>query len=110
MDEAAESRLQDILEVAKELAAHLHGLRKAEFLADRGLQRIAERLLEIAGEAATHVPDEVADGIDADWESLRAMRIVLAHAYHRIDLDLLWSAANVSLPRFAAAVAAHLRD
>ncbi|HJQ93321.1 MAG TPA: HepT-like ribonuclease domain-containing protein [Candidatus Thermoplasmatota archaeon] len=109
LDDVAESRLRDILEVAQELAGHLEGRSKAAFRADRGLQRVTERLVEIAGEAATHVPDEVAGAIEADWQGIRAMRVVLAHAYHRIDLDILWEAASRSLPRFASAVAAHLQ-
>ena len=109
MDELTRGRLQDILDVADELAGHLRGRDRAAFAADRGLQRIAERLLEIAGEAANHVPDEIAKGIEADWRNLRGMRVLLAHAYRRIAVDRLWNAATIALPRFAAAVAASLR-
>jgi len=109
LDERARERLQDILDVAQELAGHLAGRDRASFLADRGLQRITERLLEIAGEAATHVPDDVADGIGAGWKDLRGMRVLLAHAYHRILPERLWNATTRDLPRLAAAVQAHLQ-
>ncbi|HUR25767.1 MAG TPA: HepT-like ribonuclease domain-containing protein [Candidatus Thermoplasmatota archaeon] len=100
--------MQDILDVAAELAAHLEGRTKADFLKDRGVQRIAERLVEIAGEAANNVSEEVAETIAANWRGLRAMRILLAHAYRRIDLEILWNAASKDLPRLAASVAAHI--
>ena len=90
-----------------ELADHLKGRTRAQFLRDKGLQRIAERLLEVAGEAAIHVPDDVADRIEIDWTGLRAMRIVLAHAYHRIDPQALWTAATIELPRLAKTLRSH---
>ncbi len=104
MDERARQRLQDILDVADELAETLEGTTKASFARNKGLQRIAERLLEIAGEAATHVPDAVAKTIVADWTGLRGLRVILAHAYHRVDVATLWTAAVDHLPRLAQAV------
>jgi uncharacterized protein with HEPN domain len=107
LDDRTGQRIKDILDVADELAHHLEGATKASFQRDKGLQRIAERLLEIAGEAATHVADEQAEAIDADWENLRAMRIILAHAYHRVIPERLWNAATQDLPRLAAAIRAN---
>lgn len=109
MDDDVWQRLQDIVDVAAELDGHLQGLNQEEFTRDRGAQRIAERLLEIAGEAASNVDDDVLQEIPADWASLKAMRVVLAHAYHRIKPDRLWTSATVSLPRLAAAVQAYLQ-
>ncbi len=94
--------------MSQELAAHLDGATLATFRRDKGLQRIAERLIEIAGEAASHVTADVAEAIEADWTSLRGMRVVLAHAYHRVDLDMLWAAATRDLPKLAASVSRHI--
>lgn len=101
MLERDRQRIDDLLAAADELAESLQGLTKARFVKDRDKQRVAERLLEIAGEAATHVGDGTADGIDVPWRDLRRLRILLAHAYHRVDPGELWIAATVSLPRFA---------
>lgn len=97
-------RLQDILDLAGELADHLQGATQASFRRHRGLQRIAERILEICGEAANAVPDEVLATMEADWAGLRRMRILLAHAYHRVDPDQLWVAATKDLPAVAKAI------
>lgn len=104
LDERARQRLQDILDANEELHQSLRGYDEGRFASERGIQRIAERLLEIAGEAATHVPEDVTEMIHADWSGLRAMRIILAHAYRRVDSQILWDSATRSLPAFARAV------
>ncbi len=38
---------------------------------------------------------------EVPWKELSAVRVVLAHAYHRVDLDLLWGIAVDDLPRVA---------
>lgn len=110
LDKATRGRLQDIVEHADELAADLQGATASSFAQDRRLQRVAERLLEICGEAAKHLPEAITDAIAADWSKLRGMRIILAHAYHRVDVPTLWAAATKDLPRLAAAVRAHLEE
>lgn len=106
MDERVRQRLQDILDFSDELQASLKGSTMARFQSDREKQRVAERLLEIAGEAATHVPDDVAGQIEGNWDGLRKMRIVLAHAYPRVDAGRIWHAATVSLPALAEGIRA----
>lgn len=108
LDERTRQRLQDILDFDVELKGSLADCSAEEFANDRGMQRIAERLLEIAGEAAAHIPDETWETIGGNWEGLQRMRILLAHAYHRVDVGRLWHAASVSLPGLADAIRAHL--
>jgi uncharacterized protein with HEPN domain len=110
LDEEIRGRLQDILDVETELTNHLRGATRSSFRGSKLLQRVAERLLEIAGEAANHVPPEVTEGIDAGWRALRSMRVLLAHAYHRVDVDILWTAATADLPRFADTVRVYLES
>lgn len=108
MDDADRDRLLDIVEHAAELAGDLDGVTRDRFLADQKLRRVAERLLEICGEAANNLSDHARRAIDADWRGLRRMRVILAHAYPRVDPEALWDAAKRSLPALAAAVRAHL--
>lgn len=70
-----------------------------------GSLRAAERLLEIIGEAASMVTDEVrAEYPGVDWRSITRLRIVLAHHYHRTDPDLIWSYAADNVPLLARAL------
>lgn len=61
--------------------------------------RAAERLLEIIGEASNSLSDEfnAAHG-EVARRDVAALRILLAHRYHRIDLDQVWEIATVSVP------------
>ncbi len=73
--------------------------------ADPLLWMALERAIEIAGEAATQLEDATrARHPGAEWRPLMATRVILAHAYHRVDLDLLWDIAAHDLPRLAEAL------
>lgn len=66
------------------------------------LHRAAERLLEIIGEAASTLSDELIEQIpDVAWRDVRRLRIVLAHHYHRVDPDQVWVIASVEVPALA---------
>ena len=41
---------------------------------------------------------------DVAWRELIATRVLLAHAYHRVDLNLLWDIAIDDLSRLARAL------
>lgn len=72
---------------------------------DPPLWMALDRAIEIAGEAASHLSDETRRRHpDAAWRELIATRVLLAHAYHRVDLDLLWDIAIDDLPRLAEAL------
>ena len=32
------------------------------------------------------------------WKEVAGMRVLLAHAYHRVDFEVVWIAATVSVP------------
>lgn len=64
-----------------------------------------ERIVEVAGEAATQLSDRTRlQHPEVEWRELMAVRVVLAHAYHRVDLDLLWGIAPVDLPKMSQAL------
>lgn len=72
---------------------------------DEALWFALERIIEIAGEAATQLSDECR-GVyrDVPWRELMGVRVVLAHGYHRVDRDLLWASASTELPVIADAL------
>lgn len=70
--------------------------------ADEVLWLALERAIEIAGEAATQLSGEARSRYPGvAWRELIGVRVVLAHAYHRIDLDQLWGIAAADLPGVA---------
>lgn len=69
------------------------------FAGDTILQRAAERLLEIIGEAASTLSDQVVEATPGvPWRDIRRLRIVLAHHYHRIDPEQVWVIASRHVP------------
>jgi uncharacterized protein with HEPN domain len=101
-----EQRIADILDAAAELA-EIAARGEADFMRDPILQRAAERLLEIIGEAATALSTHTVDATaDVPWSDIRRLRIVLAHHYHRIDPAQVWTIAANDVPELAAALKA----
>ena len=71
----------------------------ASLLADRMRYDATLRNLELIGEAATHVPDEVralAPGVP--WRQLVGTRNRLAHAYLGIEPDTVWLIVTRAVP------------
>jgi uncharacterized protein with HEPN domain len=59
---------------------------------DRATRAAFERFLEILSEASRHVPDEwKAEFGQIPWRQVADLGNTVRHAYHRIDLELLWS-------------------
>jgi uncharacterized protein with HEPN domain len=95
-----DERLADIREAALEIEALVAGGRDA-WDADRVKRLAVERLLEIVGEAARALSDECrAQFADVPWSDIVGLRTVLAHHYHRIDPNQVWTIAAVEVPRF----------
>jgi uncharacterized protein with HEPN domain len=68
------------------------------------------RNLELIGEAATHISDELrADHADIPWRLIIATRNRLIHAYLGIDNDTIWSIIQDDIPVLLSALK-DLRD
>jgi uncharacterized protein with HEPN domain len=69
------------------------------FAADQLLQDGVLRNIELIGEAATRIPQEVRDANPAiAWRQIVAMRNQLIHGYLGIDLEIVWDVVQVELP------------
>lgn len=98
MSRSDDKRLDDIREMCATVAAVVLGGRSSVEI-DDVLWLALERAIEIAGEAATQLTEETkARFPDVAWRELTGVRVILAHAYHRVDLDLLWGIAANDLP------------
>lgn len=98
MSRSDDLRIADITEAADELT-DIVARGHESFLRDTILQRAAERLLEIIGEAASTLSDEVVESTPGvPWQDIRRLRIVLAHHYHRVDPNQVWVIASEHVP------------
>lgn len=96
--------LADLAEAA-DAAAELVTLGKQRWDSERPLRLAGEAVIGRLGDIAGKLPDEVIKATpDIPWREVRGMRIIAAHAYHRIDYEEVWITLRDDVPRLAAAV------
>ena len=91
-------RLEDILEAIGHIGRYAARGREA-FEADELIQSWFVRHLQIIGEAARALPEEIrAKMPDIPWSKVIAMRHILVHDYFGIDTESVWDAVQRDLP------------
>jgi uncharacterized protein with HEPN domain len=81
----------DMRECCARVAEYTDGLSREEFEKTRLVYDATLRNLELIGEAARHVPDDVrATAPDVPWRRVVAVRNILIHGYLGIDNDVIW--------------------
>jgi uncharacterized protein with HEPN domain len=91
-------RIDDIVEAASEIVAIVAVGREA-WRSDRVRQLAVERLLEIIGESARAMTEAGRGRYPAvPWAEVIGLRTVLAHHYHRVDPDQVWTIASNDVP------------
>jgi uncharacterized protein with HEPN domain len=96
--------LADLFETAEKLEL-LVAKGNENFLADFGCHWAIERALLNIGEFCTHLSvDFKAKYPNIPWKEVVGMRTQLAHAYHLIDSEIVWTAASESVPALVKAL------
>lgn len=91
--------LQHILGAIEKIDRYLTNLDEEGFRRDELIQDGVVRQMEIIGEAAKNIPDEVRVAHShIPWRSMAGMRDKLIHAYFSIDLGEVWRTARMDLP------------
>jgi uncharacterized protein with HEPN domain len=90
------------------MAEYLQGQSEDDFAEDRKLQRAAERLLTIIGEAAKALSDETRSSIPQPWREIIRFRDKGIHAYDTLRPRTVYRIASVSVPDLAEAIRRHL--
>ena len=91
--------VDDMIAFAEKALAYTAGLDQAAFVANNLVYDATLRNLELMGEAATHVPDDVRQAHpQVPWRMIVATRNRLIHAYLGIDNDTLWSIVVTDVP------------
>ena len=92
-------RVDDIIAAIDAILEYTAGMDGAGFAADRRTVDAVVRNLIIIGEAAGHVPDEVATANpQIPWARMRGMRDLAVHEYFGVDADVLWNTVTGNLP------------
>jgi len=84
-------QLDDILQAITSIREYVRDMDYKAFEADRKTQDAVIRNLEVVGEAARTVPDEVKDkAAEIEWYKIIALRNILIHEYFGINLKIVW--------------------
>lgn len=91
--------LQDILTSITKIEEYAKGLSFEEFSKDEKSIDAVVRNLEIIGEAARNIPQEITVKYsDIAWDKMVSMRNKVMHEYFGVDVEIVWKTINEDLP------------
>ncbi len=92
-------RLEDIIEVLDRISQYVEDLDYTHWLKDQKTIDAVVRNLEIIGEAAANVPQEIQDQFsEIPWYQMKGMRNILIHEYFGLDSEVIWKTVQEDLP------------
>jgi len=92
-------RLEDILEAIARIDRYVAGMDYEAFRADDKTTDAVVRNLEIIGETARHVPEQMQrQHSELPWDKMRDIRNLLIHQYFGIGVPIVWQTIRDDLP------------
>jgi len=90
--------LNDIIESIADIKEFTNGMTRESFSIDKKTIKAVVRSLEVIGEAANKLPDDVRDRYpEISWQEIIGMRNRLIHEYFGVDLDIVWQTIEEDL-------------
>ena len=91
--------VRDMLEFGEKVLAYTEGLDQDAFVSDERTYDATLRNIELLGEAATNIPEDVQDAHPAiPWHAIKGVRNRLAHGYLDISDSVIWSIVEDAIP------------
>ncbi|WP_258084431.1 HepT-like ribonuclease domain-containing protein [Thermococcus thermotolerans] len=97
--------LGDMLEAINRIEEYTEVYEFEDFIRDRKTVDAVLRNLEIIGEAARYVPEEIKEEYsDIPWRRIIGLRNVVIHHYFGVDLNIVWRIIRFQLPELKESV------
>ncbi len=95
----------DMLRAIEKIERFIEGLDEASFSSSELVVDAVLRNLEVLGEAARNVPEEVRkDHPEIPWGRIVGLRNIVAHAYFGVDLENVWKIVKENVPEVRPSV------
>jgi uncharacterized protein with HEPN domain len=92
-------RLEDIVDSIELIFEYAEDVDYNSWKKDRKTIDAIIRNLEIIGEAAAHIPEDIQKQYpDIPWHQMKGIRNMLIHEYFGVDIDVLWRTVQDDLP------------
>jgi uncharacterized protein with HEPN domain len=103
---AAPLLIEDIWEAIEKIERYVSGLEHDAFIRDEKTVDSVVRNLEIIGEAANRIPENIrAQYSDIEWRKIIGLRNRIVHDYFSIDVEIVWEIVQRDLPLFKSKIA-----
>jgi uncharacterized protein with HEPN domain len=92
-----------MLSAIEQIKRYLEGISFEDFCRDQMRQDAVVRQLEVIGEAARFLSEELRNRYpQIPWQDIIGMRHKLVHDYFEVDLRIVWDTVRFGLPQLKA--------
>lgn len=103
--------IEEIVESISKIERYTEGLNFEKFQNNEMVIDAVLRNLEVIGEAARRIPDEVRNKHkDIPWKRMIGLRNIVIHEYFGVDLSIIWKIATENLPQTKSLISGLLKD
>lgn len=97
--------IYDIADCCKKIEQYISGINETEFHNNQMLQDALVRNIEIIGEAAKNLSEELRENNpQIAWRDIMRMRDKIVHHYFRLNLDTVWQTVTQDIPKLKPAI------
>ncbi len=101
----------DMLRAIEKIERFTEGLDLASFSSSELVVDAVLRNLEVLGEAARNVPEEMRETHpDIPWGKIVGLRNIVAHAYFGVDLENVWKIVQENVPEVRSSIVALVKE
>ena len=100
-----------MIEAIENIRDYVENMSFEAFCSDRKTVDAVNRNLEIVGEAANRIPEEIKNKYsEIEWAKIVGLRNIIIHQYDNVDLEIIWDIVQDKLFQLDTQIKAMLKD